>query len=58
MEDFDGEDQFIFNYEQTQKQDYFSQEFRLDKEADSVSWFVGASWYKEEIETIFNQTFD
>ena len=58
MEDFDGEDEFIFNYEQIQKQDYFSQEFRLDKETDAVSWFVGASWYKEEIETIFNQTFD
>ena len=58
MEDFDGEDQFIFNYEQTQKQDYFSQEFRLDKETDAVSWFVGASWYKEEIETRFNQTYD
>ena len=58
FEDFDGEDQFIFNYGQTQKQDYFSQEFRLNKETDDVSWFVGASWYQEDIETRFDQTYD
>jgi iron complex outermembrane receptor protein len=58
FEDFDGEDQTIFNYGQTQKQDYFSQEFRLNKETDDVSWFVGASWYQEEIETTFDQTYD
>lgn len=57
-EDFDGEDRFIFNYEQVQEQEYFSQEFRINKETDAVSWFVGASWYQEEIQTRFNQTFD
>jgi iron complex outermembrane receptor protein len=58
FEDFDGEDQFIFNYGQTQKQDYMSQEFRLNKETDDVSWFVGASWYQEDIKTRFDQTYD
>ena len=58
FEDFDGEDQFIFNYEQIQQQEYFSQEFRLNKETDAVSWFVGASWYQEDISTRFNQTYD
>ena len=57
-EDFDGEDRFIFNYNQIQAQKYFSQEFRLNKDTDAVSWFVGASMYQEEIETRFNQTYD
>lgn len=57
-EDFDGEDRFIFNYSQIQEQKYFSQEFRLNKDTDAVSWFVGASMYQEEIETRFNQTYD
>ena len=57
-EDFDGEDRFIFNYNQIQDQKYFSQEFRLNKDTDAVSWFVGASMYEEEIQTRFNQTFD
>ena len=57
-EDFDGEDRFIFNYNQIQEQKYFSQEFRLNKDTDAVSWFVGASMYEEEIQTRFNQTFD
>jgi len=57
-EDFDGEDRFIFNYNQIQDQKYFSQEFRLNKATDAVSWFVGASMYEEEIQTRFNQTFD
>lgn len=57
-EDFDGEDRFIFNYNQIQAQKYFSQEFRLNKDTDAVSWFVGASMYQEEIETRFNQAYD
>jgi len=58
LEDFDGEDREIFNYNQIQEQKYFSQEFRINKETDAVSWFVGASMYKEEIQTRFNQTYD
>jgi len=58
MEDFDGEDREIFNYNQIQDQKYLSQEFRLNKDTDAVSWFVGASMYKEEIQTRFNQTYD
>jgi len=57
-EDFDGEDRFIFNYNQIQEQTYVSQEFRINKDTDAVSWFVGASMYQEEIETRFNQTYD
>jgi len=58
FEDFDGSDLPIFNYNQIQDQTYYSQEFRLNKETEAVSWFVGASWYKEELNTRFNQTFD
>ena len=57
-EDFDGEDRFIFNYNQIQEQEYFSQEFRINRDTDAVSWFVGASMYQEEIKTRFNQTYD
>jgi iron complex outermembrane receptor protein len=57
-EDFDGEDRFIFNYQQIQEQEFFSQEFRLNGDSEDVSWFVGASWYQEEIQTRFNQTYD
>jgi len=58
FEDFDGGNLAIFNYNQIQEQTYYSQEFRLNKETDAVSWFVGASWYKEDLQTRFNQTFD
>ncbi len=58
-EDFDGSGLDIFNYEQIQEQDYFSQEFRLNYEGDGrISWFVGASLYKEDLKTHYNQTFD
>jgi iron complex outermembrane receptor protein len=58
LEDFDGSDNFLSNYNQIQEQDYFSQEFRINKESKSVSWFVGASWYKEDLKVRFNQTLD
>ena len=58
LEDFDGGSSFLSNYNQIQEQDYFSQEFRINKETESVSWFVGASWYKEELKVRFNQTLD
>ena len=58
FEDFDGGSQAIFNYNQIQEQTYYSQEFRINKESDAVSWFVGASWYKEDLQTRFNQTYD
>ena len=58
-EDFDGSGANIFNFEQLQEQDYFSQEIRLNYDGDGpVSWFVGASIYKEDLKTHYNQTFD
>ena len=58
-EDFDGSTANIFNYEQIQEQDYFSQELRLNYDGDGpISWFVGASIYKEDLKTHYNQTFD
>lgn len=58
-EDFDGSSADIFNFEQLQEQDYYSQEFRVNYDGDGpVSWFVGASIYKEDLKTRYNQRFD
>lgn len=58
-EDFDGSSGDIFNFEQLQEQDYYSQEFRINYDGDGpVSWFVGASMYKEDLKTRYNQRFD
>ncbi|MFW2422532.1 MAG: TonB-dependent receptor [Porticoccaceae bacterium] len=58
-EDFDGNRAEVFSFEQLQEQDYYSQEFRINYDGNGpVSWFVGASLYKEDLKTRYNQTFD
>lgn len=58
-EDFDGNRFDVFSFEQLQEQDYYSQEFRINYDGDgAVSWFVGASIYKEDLKTRYNQRFD
>ncbi|WP_019529292.1 TonB-dependent receptor [Dasania marina] len=53
-EDYDGTPLYLSNYGQDQEGDYFQQEFRLTSNTDgALSWYAGASYYKEEIETTF-----
>ena len=54
VEDFDGSPLVLFNYGQDQEGDYFEQEFRVTSSNDGpLSWYAGASYYKEDIDTIF-----
>jgi len=54
VEDYDGTPLILFNYGQEQEGDYFEQEFRLVSNTDGpLSWYAGASYYKENIDTIF-----
>ena len=53
-EDYDGTPLNINNYTQDQEGDYFQQEFRLSSNNEGMfSWYAGASYYKEEIDTLF-----
>ncbi|GAB3111583.1 TonB-dependent receptor [Aestuariicella hydrocarbonica] len=59
QEDFDGTDTHLFNWAQDQEQEYYSQEVRLNYNGDGpVSWFLGASAYKEEVKVRYDQTYD
>ena len=53
-EDYDGTPLQINTYQQDQKGDYFQQELRLNSNNDGpLGWYVGASYYKENIDTEF-----
>jgi len=53
-EDFDGTNLLIFNYEQAQSGTYVEQELRLTSDTDGMfSWYAGASYYREEIDSQF-----
>ena len=59
IEDYDAIDLRVNNYLQDNKDDYFSQEFRLNSPTDGdVFWFVGASFYKETIDGTFASIYD
>jgi iron complex outermembrane receptor protein len=47
--DADLVDLFVADFNEPQTNDYFSQEFRLNGSSDSIDWFVGASYAKEEL---------
>ncbi|PLW83784.1 TonB-dependent receptor [Kineobactrum sediminis] len=54
-EDYDGTPLDINNYGQDQTGDYFQQELRLTSNTDGpLSWYAGASYYKETIDTKFS----
>jgi len=55
-EDYDGTPLHIADYQQDQKGDYFQQEVRINSKPDDgpLSWYAGASYYKENIDTRFN----
>ena len=58
-EDYDGTPLNINNYRQDQEGDYFQQEFRLVSNGDGpLSWYAGASFYREEIDTLFTNSGD
>ncbi len=53
-EDYDGTPLNLNNYRQDQEGDYFQQELRLTSKGEGpLSWYAGASYYKEEIDTLF-----
>jgi iron complex outermembrane receptor protein len=53
-EDYDGTPLNLNNYRQDQEGDYFQQELRLTSKGEGpLSWYAGASYYKEEIDTVF-----
>lgn len=53
-EDYDGTIVELFYYAQDQEGDYFEQEFRLTSDTeDPLSWYAGASYYQEDIDTVF-----
>ncbi len=55
-EDFDGTPININDYAQDQTGEYFEQEVRLVSDGDGpFSWYVGASYYNEEIDVLFSQ---
>lgn len=52
-EDFDGTPLNLFEYDQFQEGEYFEQELRLTSNSEGpLSWYTGASVYKEEIDTL------
>lgn len=55
-EDFDGTPLNINDYAQDQTGQYFEQELRLvSDDSGPFSWYVGASYYHEEIDVLFSQ---
>ncbi len=58
-EDFDGTPLGINDYAQDQTGEYVEQEIRLVSDDDGpFSWYVGASYYNEEIDVLFSQRGD
>ncbi len=56
-EDYDGTPLNINNYQQDQTGNYFQQELRLVSNGDGpFSWYAGVSYYKENIDTVFNSS--
>lgn len=59
LEDFDGSPFAIDHYGQDQEQKYYSQELRLNYNGDGpVTWFVGASAYKEELKAEISDAYN
>lgn len=53
-EDYDGTPLNINTYQQDQSGDYLQQEFRINSDNEGpLGWYVGASFYKETIDTAF-----
>lgn len=58
-EDYDGMSIGFYDYAQDQEGDYFEQELRLVSNTDGpLSWYAGASYFKENIDTRFTNRAD
>ncbi|GHF26187.1 TonB-dependent receptor [Kordiimonas sediminis] len=58
-EDFDGMPVGFNDYAQDQEGDYFETELRVVSDTDSdLSWYAGVSYYKENIDAMFNNRGD
>jgi iron complex outermembrane receptor protein len=58
-EDFDGTPLHINDYAQDQEGQYFEQELRVVSDDEGpFSWYVGASYYDEDIDVLFSQNAD
>ena len=56
-EDYDGTNLSLGNYKQDQSGNYFQQELRLVSQGEGpLSWYGGVSYYKEEIDVMFQNT--
>ncbi len=59
LEDYDGGPGHVNDYRQVNDVEYWSQELRLNSPGDGrVTWFAGASVYREEIDGIFDFIYD
>ncbi len=59
LEDYDGGPEQVNDYRQVNDVEYWSQEFRLNSPDDGkVTWFAGASIYREEIDGYFEYIYD
>ena len=59
LEDYDGGPTHVNDYRQLNEVDYWSQEFRIVSPADrKLTWFAGASVYKEKIDGFFEFIYD
>ena len=59
LEDYDGGPARVNNYRQKNDVDYYSQEFRIVSPSDrKITWFAGASAYKEKIDGFFEFIYD
>jgi iron complex outermembrane receptor protein len=56
--DADLLDLFVASFQEPQEADFFSQEFRLNGSTDSIDWFVGASYIKEELSFVNDLSYD
>jgi iron complex outermembrane recepter protein len=58
LDDFDGSEQFLFNYGQYSKQSLLTQELRVVAgNADRFHWFAGALIYQEDVDSDVVQSY-
>lgn len=57
-DDYDGLPLDSLHYYQAQSGEYYSQEFRLSGDSETIAWFAGISAYKENINSAFTLTGD
>lgn len=58
LEDYDAGPLYVNNYRQANDVEYVSQDLRLSFAGDNMAWFVGASFYKETIDGIFEARYN